>query len=640
MNSSRAILWLGLTCWLMAGCDGKELGSGLPPDTSTECNQCHGSDDNAAPPKVTAKGEQVDHELMAGAHQAHLAGATLGLAITCDQCHKVPESVDDAGHANGVIELLFGALASAAGAAPAWDKVSGTCNSTYCHGSTLSGGVLTAPAWIGEQDATNCGSCHGFPPPEPHTQVQNCFTCHRDTIGEDDKLLVDGKHLNGEVDASGPHPDGYAAPDKHGNAFNDFGLATCNECHGADLKGGTSGVSCDKCHAEVFTSCTFCHGGVDNDTGAPPADLAGYSDTILDSIGAHTSHLEMGTDWHGPVVCSDCHKVPSSILDDGHADGGHGDLTFGALATTGELEPDFEGGYCSSVYCHGATLAGGQAVDPLWSQVDGSLKTCTSCHGMPPPLPHPQSDKCDACHAEVINADGTFTAPEKHIDGEISAVEGHPQGYLAPDKHGADFLSDGPGECTNCHGDDLEGGTSGLSCNKCHDGWKTSCTFCHGGIDNDTGAPPEDVAGNTDTTFKSVGAHSAHLATGSDWHNDIGCNQCHSVPTDVFSAEHLNGVAKLTWGSIAAEESEPQFNGTTCSSLYCHGADLGGGDNVTPDWTKVDQNQVYCGSCHSLPPTSGHPNISDCSSCHTSVVNPDNVTFKNPSLHLNGEKDF
>ena len=39
--------------------------------------------------------------------------------------------------------------------------------------------------------------------------------------------------------------------------------------------------------------------------------------------------------------------------------------------------------------------------------------------------------------------------------------------------------------CLTCHEDDRNN-----QCNQCHTGWATRCTFCHGGRDNATGAPP------------------------------------------------------------------------------------------------------------------------------------------------------
>ena len=57
----------------------------------------------------------------------------------------------------------------------------------------------------------------------------------------------------------------------------------------------------------------------------------------------------------------------------------------------------------------------------------------------------------------------------------------HPVGWVAEDVHGlaAKLQED---TCVACHGSDLEGGVVGVSCDTCHPaGWRTECTFCHGG---------------------------------------------------------------------------------------------------------------------------------------------------------------
>ena len=54
--------------------------------------------------------------------------------------------------------------------------------------------------------------------------------------------------------ADGDAPEGHTV-NKNG-AFHKPGLdnplANCVECHGADLRGGTSGVSCFRCHGQVW----------------------------------------------------------------------------------------------------------------------------------------------------------------------------------------------------------------------------------------------------------------------------------------------------------------------------------------------------------------------------------------------------
>ncbi len=70
---------------------------------------------------------------------------------------------------------------------------------------------------------------------------------------------------------------------------------------------------------------------------------------------------------------------------------------------------------------------------------------------------------------------------------------------------------------------------------------------------------------------------------------------------------------------------EPSFDGETCT-VYCHGVSLSGGTITEPSWTDLDEDQVYCGSCHSVPPTENHPMVTDdfCENCHPFYGGPEN----------------
>ena len=52
------------------------------------------------------------------------------------------------------------------------------------------------------------------------------------------------------------------------------------------------------------------------------------------------------------------------------------------------------------------------------------------------------------------------------------------------------------------------------------------CKSCHGSVDNP--APPQDLAGNTATTFKTVGAHQAHIKN-TVLSTALTCTDCHPV---------------------------------------------------------------------------------------------------------------
>jgi predicted CxxxxCH...CXXCH cytochrome family protein len=357
------------------------------------------------------------------------------------------------------------------------------------------------------------------------------------------------------------------------------------------------------CNQPALT-CTTCHGDPATGDPAPPTDTAGSSDTAAVTVGAHQSHLTASA-WHAPVGCADCHVVPTAVNAPGHIDGGDAELVWSALATADGATPLFDrtAATCAGVYCHGTTLVGGGAV-PQWTVVDGSQAACGTCHGLPPAAPHPQSSDCESCHGMVVNATGGFVDPALHINGQLNVQV-------------------------------------------------TSCSGCHGSVDN--AAPPVDTMGRSDTAEVTVGAHQAHLAM-SSWHRQVQCDDCHTVPTSVGDAGHIDAApAELTWGTLAtADSANPAFDrgAATCDGVYCHGTTLlgpatGGTVARTPVWTTVDGTWDSCGdTCHTTPPGGTHPVNDQCQVCHSSVISsfdpvtPANTVWTDPSRHINGSVNF
>jgi predicted CxxxxCH...CXXCH cytochrome family protein len=337
--------------------------------------------------------------------------------------------------------------------------------------------------------------------------------------------------------------------------------------------------------------CNVCHGNADN--AAPPKGINGVVDPTYPGVGLHQPHVRTGLLRQQGVACSECHIVPQKITDPGHLGTPPAPVVFGPLASAYGHTPTWDrtSGKCSNVYCHVSPVADGKIPEPIWTQPKTQEPACDMCHGYPPSAaPHTGQTNCNACHADTVLADGTINrTTDAHINGQVE--------------------------------------TSGAA-----------CTACHGSAANP--APPVDLLGNTQTTARGVGAHQTHLRT-SNWHKQIVCSDCHTVPTTVTNhPRYSNGAplpAALTWGSLATSNgASPSYDTNTvrCSNVYCHGSTVRGtGLNRSPQWTAVTAG-IPCGSCHSIPPNANHPNETQCSECHPNIRS--DRTFINPAGHING----
>ena len=355
-----------------------------------------------------------------------------------------------------------------------------------------------------------------------------------------------------------------------------FDLAACRSCHGEDYEGGISGESCSVCHKEGPEACNTCHGSLE--TSAPPKDVEGHTETTFRGVGSHQAHV-LGGEVGTPLGCSACHVNPESFDAPGHIDGARpAEITWGELARAGGADPTWDGTTCSNVYCHGEFA-------PVWTKVGEGQAACGTCHGLPPGGTHPASDICNLCHPGVVDENRVIIDRDRHIDGEVD----YDQAALE------------------------------------------SCNTCHGSAENN--APPQDLAGHTETTHQGVGAHQVHVM-GGEIGTPLDCSACHINP-DAFDAPgHFDDTpgAEIVWGALArANDADPVWDGTTCSNVYCHG-------ESAPVWTEVGSGQAACGTCHGLPPGGTHPASNACNLCHGRVVDED-LMIIDRDLHINGEPD-
>lgn len=222
--------------------------------------------------------------------------------------------------------------------------------------------------------------------------------------------------MGGEPDAAPPryHPVDYAAATVHAPELK-LGLQDCRECHGATLEGGT-GPSCDTCHpAEWRSQCTFCHGGADSASGAPPRDLGGATAREELTFRAHTEHTSERN--HAAWDCNQCHTKPVDVMSDGHVF----DDTPAAseVVFSGGLSPDgtYDGeGGCANLYCHGTGRRNG-AYDHTEPRPD-----CNGCHpratlGGRHREHLREGLQCGECHAETAEGLDTIATPANHVNG-------------------------------------------------------------------------------------------------------------------------------------------------------------------------------------------------------------------------------
>jgi predicted CxxxxCH...CXXCH cytochrome family protein len=330
-----------------------------------------------------------------------------------------------------------------------------------------------------------------------------------------------------------------------------------------------------------------CHG--DDNSNAPPKSISGVTETTSTAVGAHQAHLDPLPAWHHRVECADCHIVPTSVDSPGHIDGDNKAEVMGARIQS------WDGTTCTST-CHGSQALGGAAPNPVWTQVDGTQSKCGSCHGAPPPDPHPTGQaaaNCASCHPTMEENSLVFRDPDRHIDGHVDVTD-------AP----------ATGGCTSCHG-----------------------------MPTTNAAPPLDLKGGIERTSLGVGAHQEHLKT-STWRHEIPCTACHVVPATQDSPGHRDGdnIAEVKFDGMNPQGA---YANGTCSTMYCHGNGRGG--NGTKSWLAA--GPLQCGACHSMTGVNMSGDHArhlqrgiKCNQCHATVVDATPTIIK-ADLHINGKHE-
>ncbi|MDA8100503.1 MAG: CxxxxCH/CxxCH domain-containing protein [Nitrospiraceae bacterium] len=609
------------------------------------CQTCHGTDfagGTAEQSCFTCHGVNAPHppQPWRGTDYTHTT-TDPGNASVCASCHagganstRKPSQPAPAGTAPGCFNNTL--CHAAEGHDAGW-------NSPDVHGASVKSqpnGFITCqechgPSYGGGAAAPSCFTCHGVSAPHSpkpwrgtgrtHTNTDPgnataCAICH--TNGANSTVFpstpaaagtAPGCFNNTLCHATVGHPAGWNNPDSHGATVKATvnGFAGCQTCHGSGFAGGTAGVSCFTCH------------GVNAPHSPKPWRSPGRTHTTTDQSNAtvcavcHTNGANSTVKPLTPAAAGTAPGCFNNTLC--HATPGH---------PAGWSNPDSHGltvksqpnGFSTCEACHGQDFSGGTAG-----------VACSSCHGVNAPhspkpwrspgRTHTTTDQgnapvCAQCHTNGANSSvapltpaPAGTAPGCFNNTLCHATPNHPAGWSDPTQHGVTAEKDFSA-CKTCHGTDFKGGTAGVSCYSCHNG---------PGLNHPAPAwvvADHKAAATTDSTPCQKCHGADYLGGGSH----VACKSCHM--------ENQTKVHILAWYPDVQTNHHAYAvaNGTsTCSNIYCHGANLLGVANSGPScatchtWPFTDP---ACGSCHGIPPSgAAYPNTAGAHAVHMGLNN-------------------
>ncbi len=514
----------GNTC---RSCHGQDLLGGWSQVSCTKChaNYPHPSNWNSPDQHGTFVLDQGKASCQTQCHGQDLKG---GLSKTaCDSCHKIYPH------------------------APAWDQDHGASYKTLgreactgCHGADLK-------KVLGDK---NCTSCHAdYPHPDqalwtPYDgghgeriqvalqgQLASCQTCH----GEDLKAPQNGKTCF-SCHPSYPHQKisatDWGTYEGHGSYSLSHSKEECLLCHGTDLKGGA--------HSE--TSCFSCH--------TPYPHLTGWVNPLGQPQG-HGIFVEVS----GSASCATarCHGI--NLIPENGVSKGVGCNT------------------CHGSYPHSPDWKNGLTHGPA-ALADISL--CKACHGEALNTSPPGFKTCVDCHATYL----------KHSSAGLAGPawdtwQGHGQYLMSPE------VNNNQTECKLCHGADLAGGLSNKSCMTCHP------SYPHLAPDWNT----KEGHGNYVHATLSNDLNPCRVCHGNDLlggNAKVSCAQCHP------GYPHPGG---WSTGAGHGQTFSSQYSSLSgdASCWNCHNPPV----DLNPTQTKPMLSQVsLCYQCHWAYPHPGYVN--------------------------------
>jgi hypothetical protein len=469
------------------------------------------------------------------------------------------------------------------------------------------------------------------------------------------------------------------------------GSSGCTQCHGSDLKGGISGVSCfgntTGCHhgpvanwktsavhgatakkapgSSGFASCQICHGN--NFTGGG-SKVSCYTSTCHGVSAPHAPkpwrgslYTHTDTDPANAPVCAQCHYLGSPNNPPNHPS------TPAAAGTPP--------GCFNNTLCHSEGTAphalGATWTAPTTSQFHGltakqNLSYCQGCHGTPGTTlfnggSAPTS--CQAsCHAQAkAHPIRWYQAPQPFpgyvsshrdsgnqtvacaichkVDGAGTGQDPNAPSCFSASFNGVNCHSGGPGSAPHTLGatwlNPATGGSSFHGTTAKAD--LLYCQTCHG-------TPPRGFGGGTAPTACTT-CHAKPEAHPTDWQGVRAISTASITHRTSANRTAACGVCHKTTGTGAG----PNPSAPSCfSASYtngdgqnraCHSGGPGQPNHSVPFFDNTVHTQATiasftsnCGSCHAVTGTSPVSGAPLCTSCHTS--DPRGVT-NCTSCHVN-----
>lgn len=518
---------------------------------------------------------------------------------------------------------------------------SGMVSCTSCHGQDYRGGDAEV----------SCFECHGsYPHQEGWTQLnasqshgkyvsqsgysmKECQACHGLDL-KDDRIgkICEDCHVTHFLESKW---NSVGDPRFHGANLknNDAELDKCRMCHGPDLKGGTSKVSCFTCHGTYPHSTDFKNNGNSSEFHGAFLKANDYKTSFCTSC--HGIDLQGGT---SQVACFTCHASYPHNAD--WMDKDKADYHGGYLAARA-----YEMAECKD--CHGDNLQGG----------DGK-QACNTCHQS---YPHTaewltdgsanyhgaylagknfSSDECKTCHGENLQG-GTG----KQACNACHATYPHSPAFKSETGssqfHGAYLktASYNNATCAPCHGTDYAGGQSRVACFTCH------TSYPHASQWVDENAPGYHGAYLSTRNFNNNECKSCHGESLQGGDGKQACNSCHA--TYPHSSTFKNDANNAEFHGPYLKAQGYALN--ACAD--CHGSDYMGGSSRASCYTchgsyphsltwnnaqELDSHTGYlrshrhnlqdCQTCHGSDYRGGTSSES-CYACHNSAQGPENCTL-------------